>query len=358
MTINFDNIYKKEIITGTELSEKAPELRASNMPLCPKKFVYQYIEYLQGNATWDYLGDFFCDIGTSVHSSVQKWLPRSANALLMGNWRCDHCGKPKKTKKGVYYIKPFIVYNRIGPVRCPKCKREMLYDEFVLNVTDAPITGHCDGLLLDKDYVYTKIKDYYKTDPIKIDRTEAISLANRLIADKNLMKKLKVPAYVLELKTTSSFQIKQIREPKHEYHCQASFYASALHRILKKRFKFTNISVKGYLLKYIARDNPRLVTKDFVVKRDDEIYKVNTDLVNMFFDSFINGEYKKLYKTNPCRKWPDIYRECSYTSFCNEEINFKEFNKFCNIIKKKYKKIENVRKQREENGQKKQGKDK
>ncbi len=342
MAINFDTLYKKGILKGKEISKKPPAIRASSMPFCPIEFVLKYIEYLSDESTWEYTGDFYCDQGTAVHEAVQKWLPMvdGSSGVLMGNWKCNPCGGIAKTRSGKSYFKPFMVYNLVGPIDCPRCDRPMMYEEFELNVVDAPITGHCDGLLLDREYMYEKIKKYYSIDMAKSG--EGVWVMNKLIHDKKMRKKIVIPALVLELKTTSSFNVRQLKAPAHKYHCQASFYASALQKILKKNFKIHTIDVGGYVLKYIARDNPHLTSKDFIQERNNKIYKTTIKLTNLFFESFITGKYKKLYKTNPCGNYPAIYKDCDFQSFCNDELNFKDFKVFCKEVKSKFKKIDEV----------------
>jgi len=137
--------------------------------------------------------DFFCNIGTVVHSVVQKWLGLTAH--LYGKWKCPVCNK--------------IKHEGFGPVIC-ECKTLCEYEEYELNYNI--ITGHCDGLFL---------------------------INNKF--------------YVFELKTISTNGINaRIREGKpYYYHSNQANMYSLMCQKLKLPYPLI-----GNVIVYITRDNP------------------------------------------------------------------------------------------------------
>lgn len=299
--ISFGNMYNNVFNTNERVYDR-PEIRASNMPFCPKKFIFSYSEFLSKNyTTWEYTGDFYCDIGTSVHEAVQKWItmPQENSGIIFGNWKCKKCNKKLKL--------------RVGPQIC--CGTPMEYEELSLDFVDCPMTGHCDGVLLD-----TKIRDVNKL--------------NKKI--KNGSKK-SIPAWILELKTTSLYKAKNITAPQFNHASQAEIYTSALRKILTHRFNIDNIDLKGFIIKYISRDNPFVTSKDIEQKvdKEDKLYYYTCELVNDIYRSFANRKYKKLWKRKPCKDMPNLFGECDWEEFCRD-ATFKDFKTICENVRKDF----------------------
>lgn len=322
-----EEMYKK-IFDITDTEDRAPGLRASSMPICPNKYLYDYYNYLsRGFSKVDYCKDFYCGIGTSVHSAVQKWLPIANPGILMGNWECKYCGKWVKDEncyKGRRWVN-FIVYNKVGPINCPKCKRRMEYSEFELVFPDGKITGHTDGLLLRLDKLPEKIINMIK-DKSGLFVPEKV---NALIKKG----KTKIPALVLELKTTSKYQVVSLKEPKLEHRCQATVYASAFKRVLPTVFKLPSIQSEGYLVKYISRDAPQATSQDFIkIVDNDKLYLNMCKLANIFYGCIKNNNPKKLWSIKPCKKWPSLYPNCEFEDFCFK-LSAKEYKDMFKKVK-------------------------
>ena len=110
------------------------EMRSSSLSdFCQIRFMLTWIECKKEEDS--FTKGFFCDIGTTVHSLVQKWL--GLKGYLYGLWKCPVCEK--------------IAKEGFGPIRC--CKGNLcVYEEYSLIWQE--MTGHCDGLLLINNKFY------------------------------------------------------------------------------------------------------------------------------------------------------------------------------------------------------------
>lgn len=295
--MNFDKYYRAML--KHEESKEIPkfrkgEIRASSTPFCPLEFL---LNFSDGTRTFAYRSDFYMDIGTVVHDRIQFWLPKAKenSSIMFGHWRCLQC------KKKVLY--------EVGPVYCKACGKQMYYDELHIAFKDAPITGHNDGLLLDLDTLVLKNeKDKIKTSNIK-----------------------SVEVYVLELKTTSKYGCMKLQEPYLKHQLQVSLYTSAI----KKLFKDLNIpfKVKGYIVKYISRDNPELTSPDFISEfKDHKFYNITCKIINMTINSILEKKPLKLFTFKPCIKYPEYYQDCKLQSICDTftKKDFKDMYKQIN----------------------------
>jgi len=265
------NVMHEQNIKCYEYSNRKPEIRASNMPFCPRQFIFKYRDYYNQEETWDFLGDFYCNIGTSIHSTLQKWIPMANPGFFLGNWKCRRC-------------KIFISF-KVGPQYCPNCGNLMEYREFLLNFIDAPVGGHCDGVILSKNETNRLCEKYYKH--------VSILNINKLI---NSKKKIKIPALVFEAKSTGLWTIKNISTPYTPHKCQSEIYTSSLRKILSKRYNNNIINIKGYLIKYFSRDNPRIVSDDFIkIVKKNTLYKNTCKMVNLTMDSIRTLKIDKIY---------------------------------------------------------------
>lgn len=282
--MDFDKLYL-EMMKGTEISNRPPSIRPSSVPFCPKMFIFQYIEFIDGGGSWDFFGDFYTGIGTVIHNIIQKWLPIQNPGYIMGNWKC-RCGNTVK--------------NRVGPVKCKKCKIFMEYQEIVVKFPDAKITGHIDGLIIN----------YQGEENI-----------NKIIRD---FSRERIPAWILELKSTGMYAAKNIKVARHNHDCQATIYTQAMKKVFEKKF---NLEIKGYIIKYIARDHPGIRSIDIKKKiNDDRLYKITCKLFNIFNRSLSTKNIDKLFSIKPCKRWPEIYQECEYAGIC-ADLKKSEFKK-------------------------------
>jgi len=133
MSIN--KIVEDVLKSKVELSACAlSEMRSSSLSdFCQIRFMLTWIECKKEEDS--FMKGFFCDIGTVVHSLVQKWL--GLKGYLYGLWKCPVCEK--------------IVKEGFGPIRC--CNGNLcVYEEYSLIWKG--MTGHCDGLLLINNEFY------------------------------------------------------------------------------------------------------------------------------------------------------------------------------------------------------------
>lgn len=77
--------------------------------------------------------DFYCEIGTAVHSVLQKWF--SINKQLYGLYKCNVCNS---------------IIEGNGPIYC--CNKLSVYEEYSLKYKN--LTGHCDGIVILDEKCY------------------------------------------------------------------------------------------------------------------------------------------------------------------------------------------------------------
>ncbi len=287
--INFDKYYQKMLTSSIIEKDRLPQVRASAVPFCPKKYLYSFYEnYKNGGSPFDYPFDFYVTLGTAIHSLIQRWLtrPLENKDILFGHWKCTN-----------WNCKHMTLY-KIGPITCPNCKSEMTYEELKIDFLNSIMEGHCDGVVLDIENIVDGV----------------------------------VQGWVLELKSTSIWNINNIKEPKYEHNLQASIYVSALRAIFDKYGqeifrglkangkKIKRIDLQGYILKYVARERPDLRASDLIVEvKKDTVYNITGKYVNTFYEAIMNDNVDLLLKKFPCKKYPETYVKCKYESLCTEK---------------------------------------
>jgi hypothetical protein len=284
--LNFDKLFKTMVKAEIEQEPRKPEIRTSSMPFCPIKYV---LSYSDNENSFSYKFDFYVSIGTIGHEVVQRWFPIANPNLMFGNWYCRRCRR--------------TITMTTGPVECPGCHERMEYKELSLHIPDAPATGHCDGIIFEKEVEpFSEIK--------------------------------KVDAWVLELKTTSRWGCMNLTAPYLGADLQATMYVSTLRKIFKKIDYGIDINFKGYIIKYFARDNPDISSKAFMKEIEgDFLYDKTVKLISKLYKGIREDKPNIVFKTKPCqsgKKSGKIYAECPYADFCNLELNKKEFKEIWN----------------------------
>jgi hypothetical protein len=197
---------------------------------CPVAFV---IGQIQGDSVGEsFTKDFYCSIGTVVHSTIQRWL--GISGFLYGNWVCSKCG--------------CFIDEGFGPIK--HCGEYGLYEEYQLNWDI--LSGHCDGII-EQDNEF----------------------------------------YVLELKTISLSGLNtRVKENKpYEYHeAQANFYTFMAQKLKLK------YPIVGHAIIYITRDNPNIIKvfrkKGVDFKKVKETVKLFKDTQQML----ITGDFNNIQK--------------------------------------------------------------
>lgn len=308
-----DQAYQR-VFDLKESSDRVPEVRASSMPICPKKFILGCLDYINGNSSWDYRGDFYCNIGTTIHSALQKWIPQAIPGQILGNWECWKCSTVNpKTNKRI----PLIVSGKVGPLACPNCGQPMEYREFTLRFKGCPMTGHCDGIVLDKGFLVNTLKIAYDENFVR--RVNGFLYSNSTV---------KVPAYILEYKSTGMWKCKKVNTPDHSHKCQATVYKSCGNDCLPLDYGIHTVDLKGFIIKYFSRENPEFRSRDFLVEVDnDSLYKATIKIVNLIFAALKDPSVtniKRTYNCWCCRKLPKVYGDCDLLEVC-ADYNFKDY---------------------------------
>lgn len=222
--------YKKSL--DTKLKPLVPfekKLRVSGFPYCGLKHAYETLDEVKAEEG-DAMQAFYCGVGTAAHLVFQRWL--GARGRIYGDWKCRNpkCG----------FVKPLSRKNV-----CPKCGSEMLYEELTVRY-GKHVSGHVDGV--------------FRASDGKI--------------------------YVIDYKTSSTKVIYgQAKNPTFPYaknKAQIESYCVLIEEVF-------NIRIEGWLLLYIARDNPKvfkIVGDDLSEKRKQKLlgyikrFDKHYDLVN------------------------------------------------------------------------------
>lgn len=186
-TVDCSGILKSSSMNGTTKSlmhgllrlkskekHRPPALRPSSMPFCSIQLLRDLI--LKEPNEESMKSDFYMDVGTTLHSVVQKWLPRLGKGF--GDWVCldKKCGNKHK-----------LTANRV----CTSCGAQMQYEE--IEVEYRGITGHID-YILDKPKG-KQIIDFKTSSSEKILKKDI----PRLVSTKYMMQILTYTYIVQEL---------------------------------------------------------------------------------------------------------------------------------------------------------------
>lgn len=286
----WDKITKMEPFQTDDI--RPPRFRLSASPFCPYKFLYQWYDFVKtGEADfWDYPSDFYTNIGTTIHSLLQKWLPLNNPGSYLGNWKCPSCHK--------------VIEAAVGPKFCKDCGKWMIYEEF--SFLEKPgFSGHCDGIFLLNNAL---VKDL----GITIHKTKSM--------DKYIRKcKNPVEAVVLEFKSAGSYKAKRITGPTPKNKAQALMYVPcAQHKMQELGL---NINVIGVVVKYLSRDVPTSASNDFFLPvENDKLFRYNQNIVKAVYKSVKTGKLSPITDIGiPCEsKYHRLYDECGYKESCKQ----------------------------------------
>lgn len=248
-----------------ELQDRPDKLRVSGFPFCGLRHLYRLMnETLIGKPVLDFRKNYFCSMGTTAHEGIQRFMGQTGT--LLGDWRC-------------YNHECKHVHKLTHAQRCSKCGSEMEYIELEV-AFGKYLSGHIDGVWQAHDGKYFVID--YKTSSV-----EAIK------------KQAKTPTFPY---LTNKAQIKA--------------YCSLVELIF-------NIKIEGWILIYMARDNPmqtykcvgelitsrekhRLITK---MERYDEHYHIIRTA-----RKFIH--IQPLIENKPCKHYDDYLSEYDSIEGC------------------------------------------
>lgn len=275
ITINIEHIIEASTTTSTALSKKykasladsennlrEPELRPSSFPLCSILVLNDMILHKMGKGkTWECTGDVYTSIGTALHETVQKWMPRQGSAF--GDWVCHPCKKIRRATTN----------------RTCKCGKEMEYRE--IEVEYRGVKGHID-MILEDDGVYS-VNDFKTTSMKKV---EAVKQARNNTDREEALQRIVSKQYVLQLLS-------------YTYICEELF----------------DWDIKGASLLFIARDDPKSYLEVNFPWTDERRKEISTFLesqivgFNAAKESLKNKNAKQAVVSRACKN-SNHYRRC------------------------------------------------
>lgn len=156
------NVYKEALKNSVVTDHKRPiRLRASSLPMCSVTTLESML--VDAYETDAAMMDYYCSVGTTVHTHLQKWMGKSGK--IFGDWKCNNPKCKHQVKNSVKH-------------KCPKCKAPMEYVE--LEVEHNIFSGHIDGLLKlpNKKFI---VFDYKTTSMQNIYSKKYIPVAKHLM---------------------------------------------------------------------------------------------------------------------------------------------------------------------------------
>lgn len=199
--------YQRHALTLSlpDLEPHPERLRVSGFPFCALKTVFSKLQgcYIPDDddeaqdAKSTFGKDYYCSVGTATHTVLQRYM--ASGGRILGDWKCYRCGATRQAcfKK-----------------RCKKCGAEMEYEEFSVKAFKH-LSGHLDGVWQAKDGRY----------------------------------------YVIDYKTCSvralAMHKKEGTLPYVKNQVQIMTYCALIEKTL-------GIKISGWLLIYVARDNPMM----------------------------------------------------------------------------------------------------
>lgn len=124
------NSFSSKLYSSNASISRLLEVHPSELPICPIRFVYEWIESTHNLMTISQLRDAITlNIGTTVHKCIQQFLPIEAGSRMVGDWVCTKCG--------------YIHSCCIKPEKCTVCSNTNFeYEE--LPIKYKGFSGHID----------------------------------------------------------------------------------------------------------------------------------------------------------------------------------------------------------------------
>ena len=176
---------------------RIPRLRVSGFPFCGLEAAYKRLTNDKVERKMTFGSRYYTGVGTLTHEIIQEWMGRSGR--ILGQWKCKTEGC-----KGVRLISRKNI--------CPICKGFMAYEELTVTAFKY-VSGHLDGIYRAENGEYFVID--YKTSSVRVITTQH---ENRTL-------------------------------PYYHNVCQIKAYCALIELLFE-------IKISGWMLHYIARDNP------------------------------------------------------------------------------------------------------
>jgi hypothetical protein len=259
---------------------KKQSFRCSQLPICPVKWVMG--EFVHGGMipTANTFGtDWFAGFGTIAHLALQKW--SAFHGMAYGDWECTHFNRKIVNGKEWRSKNTIIIRDQLGPVKCPKCGKQMIYKELELRNPETGLTGHVDLLIPYKDGFI-----------------------------------------IVDFKTAGTEKIHELIKPAIEYHNQVQHYWYELETYgaydWKKKQHRGKLKIYGTAIFYVQRDNPfsdKDGTKVFLCKElDKNLINRNFSNFNIANQAIENGQFEKVVAGRLCKNRVDLKIDCPYNS--------------------------------------------
>ena len=259
----------------TQLPELEPfeeKLRASGFPYCGLRHAFEKMRLRIKNEapTSDFGKPYYCGNGTTTHELLQRYVGSTGD--IIGHWNCRNkkCGGRRELTK----YRP-----------CPKCRGEMEYEELTVKAYRF-VSGHVDGVWRAPDGKY----------------------------------------FVIDYKTSSTYAISKQRTYKTFPYLANKAQIKAYCMLVELCF---GIKISGWLLVYVARDDPkkfRKIVGDMITTSEKKkIYRMLGTYDGHFGiarDLRKWSDLKTLVEEKPCRCYEDYeegYKtldECPLSKVC------------------------------------------
>ncbi len=258
---------KEYLSPDSEDWKREDRLRVSGFPYCGLKHAHRRLngEEEEGEEEVTFSMKYYTSVGTQTHRYIQYVMGHGAQ--MLGKWKCVTYGCGGVGHK--------IGFDNI----CPKCKRPMDYEELTVKF-GTHLTGHIDGVWRAEDGRY----------------------------------------FIVDYKTSS---VKAIKEnpntgymPYKKNVAQIMAYCALLEREL-------DIEISGWILFYIARDNPMktsLPTGALINRRQKKKLVKKIALWDKQYEVVMNAtrlsDLFTLVENKPCKDF-EYYTKSAYHSAFN-----------------------------------------
>lgn len=269
------------------LDERVREerLRVSSFPYCALQHSYKRMTKHEKPPISNFGSFYYTEVGTAAHEVIQDFLGRSGK--MYGAWVCNQpkCkGKREFSRKNV----------------CPLCGGRMRYVELTVKAF-RNVSGHLDGIWKSDEGEYFVVD--YKTSSVRVIMTQ---------------------------KTNPTL-------PYHHNVHQIKAYCALIELMF-------DIKISGWILMYVARDNPMIFSKpvgEYISAKQkkkelNKIKRYDRDwdrVVNLFKFS----DLMEIIEDKPCKDYEDYVKKFDQMDICplaNGGICFKpkKLKEFMKII--------------------------
>ena len=241
------------------------KLRVSSFPFCSRKYLFDSVATTHQDFT--VMGRYYTEVGTITHTIIQDALEASTSSIKMiRDYKCNDCGKHYE-----YCVKP---------KKCKCGSTNLQYLEHTVNY-GKHIQGHID---------------------------DSILLPNKKI-------------WAVDYKTTSLEKIVAYKKTGKGFPYESNVAQLSAYSAIKWQDGY---DIEGYILVYIARDNPSKFAMVPAKLTNPEGILATLRRYDRQFDYIVTGQYAKLKPLCTCSE--DIAKQyfCKYQKLCKSPTAVKE----------------------------------